>query len=483
MWNKVFSYYVPVIRCFAAISTGSVALAQTYEVERVVSGLDRPAHVVQAPGDDTKIYIVESQGGTGTTGDGIGRVKVFDLSTQVLFTLLEYDTIDPTIEGGVHTMAFHPDFQTNGLFYVNWLEDGGNGASGPGDFGTVDEYQLVDGDARFSKRLFRYQLRDNRSTHGLDWVGFDPTAIGEARNYIYITTGDGGFDGANTNFSQDLSVHFGKVFRVDVRGDDYPGDSNRNFSIPADNPYANDGDPDTLAEIFHSGLRNPWRASFDRASGDMYIGDVGLGSREEVDFVLVGESGLDFGWNALEGTIIRGTSIHPGQRMPIHEYDHSAGNRSVTGGYVYRGPVEELQGRYFYGDFLSGRIWTALFDRSTPANSFNGANLTDIREIREQLEGLVPGGAAIDHIVSFGEDNAGNLYIVDFGSGPPLSPNYDTGEIFLLRKDPCVNPDALILSNGNSVDLNDDCVINMADFAIFSRYWLDCHLVLSHDCP
>ena len=239
---------------------------QSLGLESLVTGIDRPSHVVQAPGDPGSLYIIEQRA---------GRIINVSLASGTRSTVLAFAGFDTTIEGGVHTMAFHPQFEQNGLFYVSWLEDGG---SGIGDYGNVDEFQLVGGQGQFTKRILRHQIRDAASTHGLDWVGFDPTATGDAQNYLYITTGDGGFDGANlaNNFSQDLSTLFGKVTRVDVRADDFPADPNRNFAVPPSNPYAGDGDPNTRGEVFLSGLRNPWRISFDRETGDIFIGDVGL---------------------------------------------------------------------------------------------------------------------------------------------------------------------------------------------------------------
>lgn len=419
----------------AALWTPANGMAQGYAVERVAGGLDHPTYVTQAPGDDNTLYIVEQRNGTGSSGSNFGRIRTLDLSTGVLQPtsnpLVTISGIDQTVEGGLHTMAFHPEFQQNGKFYVAWLENGVGG--GNGDFGNVDEYQIAGGVASMTKRVFRYRLRDSSATHGLDWIGFDPTATGDAKNYLFITTGDGGFDGASTNFTQDLSTPYGKIFRIDVRGDAYPADAGRNYTIPPDNPYANDGNPNTREDVYHSGFRNPWRASFDRATGDMYVGDVGLSSREEIDFIKAGEVGLDFGWNGLEGTVVNptGTILNPNSRLPIHEYSHATGF-SITGGYVYRGPIAELQGKYFFGDFITGDIWMANFNRDVNPNTYNGQNMINVQKVDGLLESLIQGGGVIDKPVSFGEDNAGNLYIVDFGSGDPFNPLFDTGEVFRL---------------------------------------------------
>ena len=244
--------------------------------------------------------------------------------------------------------------------------------------------------------------------------------------------------------------------RVDVRGDAYPADSNRNFSIPPSNPYANDGNPNTLGEVFLSGFRNPWRISFDRENGDMFVGDVGLGTREEIDFIKAGESGIDFGWNAFEGTVNRGkASLHPNPRMPIHQYDHSGGNVSVTGGYVYRGPIEDLQGEYFFADFNTSNVWSGVFDRDTNPSLFNGANFTVIDRTAELNNGIL-GGGQLGHIVSFGEDLDGNLLFVDYGQGNLFNPAPNTGVIYRL-----VEVEPLIPG-----DLDQSGVVDLADWAL-----------------
>lgn len=442
---KAIDYRVPNVFCLTAVAAAMLiaqnAYSQDYIVERVMSGLDRPTYVTQAPGDHNTLYIVEQHVGSGTTGAGFGRIRTLDLTTGVLQSaaspFLTINGIDTTLEGGVHTMAFHPDFQSNGKLYVAWLEDGGVGNTGANDYGNVDEYQ-VGGVATLSKRVFRYQLCDNRASHGLDWIGFDPTATGDARNYLHITTGDGGFDntqnGAANPYSQDPSTPFGKMFRVDVRGDDFPGDADRNFAIPTTNPFYNDGDANTLDEVLHSGLRNPWRASFDRQTGDLFIGDVGAGDFEEINFVGASETGLvDFGWPRFEGLNERGTGFAGvTSRNPAHITNHSDGNHSITGGYVYRGPSADLLGKYIFGDYVSNRIWAADFDPATDPSTFNGANFTNVTEISALLESLVDGGASIDLIVSFGEDNLGNVYLVDFADGNAFNPAFDTGEIFRI---------------------------------------------------
>ena len=187
-----------------------------------------------------------------------------------------------------------------------------------------------------------------------------------------------------------------------------------------------------------TGFRSPWRASFDRQTGDLYVGDVGFNSKEEISFNKNDagfNSGRDYGWSLREGTIANPEPGHggpsPGSLNPIYERDHNDFN-SITGGYVYRGPVEELQGKYFFADFVTGRIMSFEFDRDTDPATFNGstAGISDVTDMTALLRSRIIGGGSITNPVSFGEDHAGNLYIVKFGDGffPPLG----TGEIYQI---------------------------------------------------
>ncbi len=199
------------------------------------------------------------------------------------------------------------------------------------------------------------------------------------------------------------------MLRLDVDGDDFPADPNRNYAIPPDNPFVGLAGRD---EIWAYGLRNPFRSSFDRATGDLYIGDVGQSNREEIDYQgAAGSGGDNYGWKLREGTLqtppgtnCAGGAPPPGNVEPIYEYSHGGGasqGNSVTGGYVYRGPETAIQGRYFFADFVNERIWSIA--------AATGANFTD------WTTAFVPDAGTIDQIVSFGEDGFANLYIVDLG--------------------------------------------------------------------
>jgi hypothetical protein len=180
--------------------------------------------------------------------------------------------------------------------------------------------------------------------------------------------------------------------------------------------------------------------SFDRLTGDMYIGDVGNSSKEEINFAPNNIGGIDYGWSRREGTIqtpVFGLGGPQGNSLnPIWQFDHATtGNVSITGGYMYRGPVEELEGTYFFADAYQERIFSGKFNASTLPSSYNGANLTEFQERRAELTALIPGGGVIDSPVSFGEDAFGHLYIVDFGSNSLFASNMNVGEIFRIVPD------------------------------------------------
>jgi hypothetical protein len=207
------------------------------------------------------------------------------------------------------------------------------------------------------------------------------------------------------------------LLRIDVDGDDFPGDVMRNYAIPSDNPFVDATGDD---EIWSYGLRNPWRASFDRATGDLYVGDVGQNAREEIDVQPAGSAGGEnYGWRLREGTIQTpsggvGGNRPPGAVDPIYDYTRGAGSFqgfSVTGGYVHRGPIAEIQGHYFFADYVSERIWSLVWDGSDPAD-FDGTNWTGLTDRTAEL---ATGTHSVDQISSFAEDALGNLYVLDLG--------------------------------------------------------------------
>jgi hypothetical protein len=236
--------------------------------------------------------------------------------------------------------------------------------------------------------------------------------FGPDDNYLYIATGDGGAGDDSgqghtpgTGNAQDLTNNLlGKLLRLDVTSDAFPEDTNRNYAIPPDNPFVNQTGDD---EIWAYGLRNPWRNSFDRQTRDLYIGDVGQGAREEINFQPAGSNGGEnYGWRLREGSIqTPGVGGPPPADYvpPIYDYPHDSsptGGFSVTGGYVYRGPIGALQGHYFFADFVSSQIWSFRYD---------GQQLSDFQFRTDQI---IADQGSLGGVSSFGEDQDGNLYIL-----------------------------------------------------------------------
>jgi hypothetical protein len=248
------------------------------------------------------------------------------------------------------------------------------------------------------------------NNHNGGWLGFD------AGGLLYMATGDGGGGNDPLMNGQNLNTLLGKMLRLDISRDDYPADPLRDYGIPPANPFAGGGG---APEVWLYGLRNPFRASFDRATGELWIGDVGQGAIEEVDRVMTSQTGLNMGWPLYEGTRpLFGTST-AGITMPVAEYGHGTGplqGNSITGGVVYRGPVEALQGLYIFADFISNNVWSVpiaglLPGTTTPSSAFTNRNAA-----------FTPDAGALTGIVAFGEDQAGNLFIVSIG-----------GSIFMIQ--------------------------------------------------
>jgi hypothetical protein len=392
-----------------------------YTVQRVVGGLNQPIHMAQAPGDNTSLYIVERA----DPNNQLGKIRKYDLQSQTFSTFLDLSG-SIISDGGILSMTFHPQYQSNGLFYVVTNNAGTN---------ALDEYRLVGGTPTLQRRLMQYQNLNN-VFHTMNQAHFRPNGN---NNELFVTTGDGGTQANESGFNPALiespTSPYGKVMKIDLT---HP------FTAPASAPG-----PGTGVSVVALGIRNPYRSSFDRLTGDFYFGDVGFNRVESVDFIPASHFSnpsapvLDFGWTSREGTVATVPGGGPGSPEdinPILDYAHSGSitlphpnplvGQSVTAGYVYRGPVAEFQGRYFFADFTNSNVYSGIFDPSTPVASFDGTNLTGLANHSAEFESQIGGGADIRNVTSFAEDNAGNLYIVKFGNGffPPLG----QGEIFKI---------------------------------------------------
>ena len=458
----------------APLVLAAPAFGQTYRIERIASNLNQPTYITQAPGDPANIlYFTERTFAAlpGFSADNdMGRVWRYDVNTRTKTMVLDLSARNVINDTGLQTIAFSPDFNTVGTpgyrkMYVSGAERGNVALN------RVEEYSMNPADGTFGSPRTILQYNNNtQNNHTVNWVGFDPNATGAARNYLYISTGDGSFGNAYNNGtsptgrpSQNPNDIRGKILRVDISGDSYPADTLKNYAIPPSNPIptynaANPGTPISgLGEVYVTGMRNASRMSFDRANSDIWMGDVGEVAVEELDFLRAGRntSGppVDYGWPKFEGTQNSGLVPSPTANNPftgaptvgpIQQFGHTTGGNAIIGGYVYRGPIAELQGKYFYADFVPGRVWQLEFDRDTIPPNFNGANGT-LTEVTAAWNNLIvdpndPNYTAaigalfgIDHLVSFGEDNARNLYIVDFGHGTGFQGQYPgagLGEIF-----------------------------------------------------
>jgi glucose/arabinose dehydrogenase len=389
------------VSAFAVVVVlASPAAAQPVNSTRVATGFSSPVFATSAPGDPGALYVVE-QGGlirTLNTATGqIGATPFLNLGAISGTNLLSGG------EQGLLGLAFHPNYQTNGLFYVNYTTDNGTGSAGAT---RVEEYRASAGVVDPASRRTIIQFNQPFTNHNGGWIGFNPAngATGPNSGHLYIMSGDGGSANDPQNNAQNTNVLLGKVLRIDVN----TTAGGNQYGIPAGNMTGTGVRP----ELYSYGLRNPWRASFDRANGNLYIGDVGQGAREEVNFIANGSpGGQNFGWRLREGTIQTpaagvGGPRPPGNVDPIFDYDRSSGG-SITGGYVYRGPDPALDGTYFFADFVSSRIWSFRYD---------GTTVTNFQERTGELQNALNGGS-IANISSFAEDGVGNLYILDYFGG------------------------------------------------------------------
>ena len=337
-----------------------------YEWKPLVEGLDRPVDLQSAQDGTGRLFIIEKYGAIRIFKDG-------QLSPQP-FLNIDDRVNDDSNEMGLLGLAFHPNFEQNGYFYVNYTGDGGNTRisrfTANGDVADPNSEQVL------------MVIDQPFPNHNGGAVAFGPDG------YLYLGLGDGGAAGDPFKNGQNTETLLGKLLRIDVNNGDP-------YAIPADNPFGN--------EVWAYGLRNPWRISFDRATGDLWIGDVGQNQYEEIDYLPAGSpGGANFGWSVMEGLHGYDGEAQPGLLLPVVEYSHEIGC-SVTGGYVYRGSMPEWNGVYLYGDYCSGSV--------------SGLILVDGQwQSRVLFE-------AVATITSFGQDEAGELYFTS-----------DNGSIYILAK-------------------------------------------------
>ena len=344
------------------------------QLQTFSTGFVRPVDIVNA-GDD-RMFIVEQR----------GQIHIINAQGQRLptpFLNIQSRVNSSGNERGLLGLAFHPDFAQNGFFYVNYTNASGHTrisrfTANPGNSDTANP----------DSELVLLAVNQPFSNHNAGDLNFGPDG------FLYFGLGDGGSGGDPQNYSQNRQSLLGKMIRIDVN-------SGSPYGIPSSNPFVND--PATLDEIWAVGLRNPWRFSFDRLTGDMWIADVGQNAWEEIDFQPAGSpGGMNYGWRCYEGNAAYNTSGCQGissYTAPIHVYANSFTNGcSVTGGFVYRGTeFPDLYGHYIYTDYCSGKIWSLT-------SGANGAWTN-----RLLLQG------ATNSYVSFGENRHGELFLLTLG--------------------------------------------------------------------
>jgi glucose/arabinose dehydrogenase len=341
--------------------------------ESVASGFSRPTFVTNAADGSNRLFVLEK----------VGRIRIIKDGTTLSAPFLDLSSLvlSSGNEQGLLGLAFHPEFESNGRFFVAYTaRDAAN---------TVAEYRVSSSNADSADPASRKQLfavPDQFANHNGGMLAFGKDG------YLYISMGDGGSGGDPNGNGQNLNAMLGKLLRIDVNSGDP-------YGIPPSNPFVSNDQ--ARKEVWAYGLRNPWRFSFDRVTGDMWIADVGQNKYEEIDFQPAdSRGGENYGWNVMEGAHCYKPAEgckQEGLVQPVFEFDHGEGC-SVTGGYVYRGKsIAGLAGRYIFTDYCTPKLWVT----TKRGEEFETSDM-----------GNLPKG-----ISSFGEDEAGELYFVTDSQG------------------------------------------------------------------
>lgn len=374
------------------VCLGSLSAQPQLHLVPLVSGLTQPVDMVHA--GDERIFVVEQP----------GIIRVIDGNGNLLpqpFLDISIRVNSSGNERGLLGLAFHPDYATNGYLYVNYTGNGGAT--------YLARYQVSANDANraeVSSEQVLLTISQPFSNHNAGDLAFGPDG------YLYVPTGDGGSGGDPQDHGQDLSSLLGKILRLDVDGGDP-------YAIPADNPFA--GDPNARDEIWSYGWRNPWRISFDRQTGDLWVGDVGQNDFEEINYEPAGTpGGRNYGWHCYEGEApFNFTGCAGGSfTSPIFDYAHGQA-RSVTGGFVYRGSqYPGLQGHYLFGDYMNGQWWAMRPDGNGGWQVFDLGTLDGIG--RFDLSTL---GEGADGELYVAAHSAGEVWHIEETSATQLSPH------------------------------------------------------------
>ncbi len=370
------------------------AVAQHLQFE-AVTGFTNPLFLTQPPMEDEFLYVVEKGGNIRILPE---TPNPLFLSSSVLINAP--GGFDTASERGLLGLAFHPDYQSNRYFYIAYSD-----ASGATRISRLQ--RLAGANAADPATLTPVlTIPQPLANHNGGWIAFGPD------NFLYVSSGDGGGSNDPDNYAQNTTSLLGKLLRIDVNGDDFPADPARNYAIPSSNPVSSN--VGWAPEIWALGLRNAWRNSFYRLTGDLWIADVGQSSFEEINFQSAQSAGGEnYGWRLREGPVPTPTGgvggpAPMGAIDPFYAYAHGVQpnqGRSITGGYVYRGPINELKGHYFFADYIHPRVWSLRRSSGQPADFTNWSS------------DLVVGNLPFRFIASLGEDNEGNLYFINIVDG------------------------------------------------------------------
>ncbi len=435
--------------CVLAGASGAFAQTPLHTI-RVAQGLVRPIWITHAPGDFNRLFIIEKQGIIRILKRSPNETGHPFATSQVLPTpFLNIDAIvtggtSQNSEQGLLGLAFHPNYSGTGPgageFFVYYT------AVAPANANVVAKYTVsANPDVANPAEIGRlFELADFASNHNGGWMGFGPND-----GYLYIACGDGGSACDPAQNGLNVNAMLGKIHRIDVNNPAFPF-----YNIPPTNPFS--VNPPGVAhrkEVWAYGLRNPWRPSFDRATGDLWVADVGQNVEEEINFQPASLTTVrNYGWDCREGNVCSSSSpsncgvTHCGAGCteplgsivpftnPIHVYPHTQGC-SITGGYVYRGcAIPDLQGTYFFADFCFSTIWSLKYNGTTVTNFTN------------RTAELAPGGGmSINAITSFGEDAFGEMYICDQSEG--------AGEIYKIVPEVAVAPDCNANNRRDACDI------------------------------
>ncbi len=377
-----------------ATSVKAASIPPALNFALTVGGLNQPVFITNAGDGSNRLFIVQQ----------LGQIRIFKSGILLSAPFLNISGLVSNFTGvngeqGLLGLAFDPNYANNGFFYITYTTNNNN-ATFPYTT-TLARYHVSSGNADLantSSSKVLLSIPKKYTNHNGGMIAFGPDG------YLYMSMGDGGSGGDPDNNAQNIHTLLGKILRIDVDSTPAVG---QNYVIPPTNPFYGSSDQTVKKEIWAYGVRNPWRFSFDRSTGDFYIGDVGQNIEEEIDFQASSSTGgQNYGWSILEGNLCYNPSTNcvapSGYVPPVTTYDHGNNHSfgcSVTGGYVYRGSqFEALQGVYFYGDFCSGKLLGLI---KNPNDTWTSSLISST-------------GYSIS---SFGEDEQGELYLADYAGG------------------------------------------------------------------